>query len=917
MTREFQRELFAAWPERAAGATFLTSFTFHAPYFELRLLWQLLERDAHPVVVFVDRKEGYDGALASIAALGSAGRDYHLLAVDRGPFVFHPKVQLFAGAGTVLVGSGNLTPSGCGGNLEVFDCLSAVSEGQAVGQVREFFRELLRDPILRAHHDIRGHLLSLLPEHEDPHPTGDAVFLHSLHQPLHAQFEAAVLETAHSRALFAAPFHDADHETANRLWTLLGRPKAQVAAQPDAAPPRPPFSVEAGALADAGQDRSLHAKIVHAAGEETSLLVVGSANLTRAAWEGRNVEAIVVRQELRPTAFDAWLAEHPFRKATWQRALTVEQLADGLPQVPLEWAVLHGEILTVKLTLEGPVRFEIETGDRLAAIEMHPRTSELWDGRLPSELRRAAVVRASAAGFSPAAAVIAQVDRQLLRPREARIRDAISRMGEGPVDDETRRELLACLGDLFASVGARASTPPEKIMARSGASPLAHAVSIDKDPDDPVEEVESLVYGRSSHSRTLLGRMNHLLMIVDLVTGMNVPAPIDADQWRPEMLDRALRVTSPSQVEKLTDTNLDTSTAVEVPEPDDAPEPSEFDRVPPAVVEAALRLVDRLLPTLRARAESSREEGVLIYATLLRLLANIAVQCPSSQGAAVDATLSLLEESWAMPDWPRSEAGYWLTFASPPFPDLQATELASLLCVSLVDGRGRRALDVAKRVALGLAAVAVHAAQMPIESLHDRWGFPAGTSLGALRESVAAHRTRGELACDQLDSLWRLEHVWSALMQFEEERAVLEKKRARHVAVCSELVRRNERHKQSAAELVLVDAELATLDTKIAAAREVETAARAVAKATAPLSIGLSPESRVLPPVAFWEKTPPRRIAGGRRRLVPVRGTACSSCNMELRVLDAARLEDPRALVRCTHCNLLIAAGPPVGVFDG
>lgn len=624
-----------------------------------------------------------------------------------------------------------------------------------------------------------------------------------------------------------------------------------------------------------------------------------------------------MRQALQPTAFDAWLAEHPFQKATWERALSVEQPAASLPRVPLEWAALHGEILTAKLRLDSAVRFEIETGGRVGAIEMHPRTSELWEGRLTSELRRAAVVRASAAGFSPAAAVIAQVDRQFLQPREARIRDAISRMGEGTVDEETRRELLACLSDLFASVGGRASGPPPTTMARGEASTEAHGSSFERDPNDPVEEVESLIYGRSPQSKTLLGRMNHLLMIVDLVTGMNVPAPIEGDQWRPEMLDRALRVTAPSQLQKSIDTTLNAGEEAEVPEPDDAPEPSEFDRVPPAVVEAALRLAERLLPTLRARAESNREESVLIYATLLRLLANITVQCPSSQEAAIDVTLSLLEKSWAVADWPRAETGYWLTFGVPPFPDLRSTELVSLLCVSLVDGKARRALDVARRVALGLAATAVHAAHMPIESLHERWGFPAGTSLGTLRESVAAHHTRGELACRQFDSLWRLEHAWSALIRFEEERVVLEKKRARHAAICSELARRNERHKQSAAEIVLIDAALATLDTKIAAGREVEMAARALAKATPPLPAAFSPESQGLSPVAFWERTPPRRIAGCRRRLVPARGTACSSCNMELRVLDAARLEDPRSLVRCTHCNLLIAAGPPSGVFDG
>jgi predicted nucleic acid-binding Zn-ribbon protein len=53
------------------------------------------------------------------------------------------------------------------------------------------------------------------------------------------------------------------------------------------------------------------------------------------------------------------------------------------------------------------------------------------------------------------------------------------------------------------------------------------------------------------------------------------------------------------------------------------------------------------------------------------------------------------------------------------------------------------------------------------------------------------------------------------------------------------------------------------------------------------------------------------------RRLVPPRGKACSACNMELRPSESSKLEDPRALVRCVHCNVLLAAGPPEGLFDG
>ncbi|MCP4916687.1 MAG: hypothetical protein GY913_07160, partial [Proteobacteria bacterium] len=95
------RTLFDIWPEVIAGPALLTTFTFNAPFFEMRVLPVLQKRRAHPIVVFVDN-EGYEAALHVVALLDGAGRDYQLVPVRLGR-CFHPKVHYFPAAGAAVV----------------------------------------------------------------------------------------------------------------------------------------------------------------------------------------------------------------------------------------------------------------------------------------------------------------------------------------------------------------------------------------------------------------------------------------------------------------------------------------------------------------------------------------------------------------------------------------------------------------------------------------------------------------------------------------------------------------------------------------------------------------------------------------------------------------------------------------------
>ncbi|NVB37267.1 hypothetical protein G6O69_36920 [Pseudenhygromyxa sp. WMMC2535] len=129
-------------------------------------------------MVFVDRTTGYTPAVGAVGSLTAAGRDYYLVPVDWGARAFHPKVHLFCHRNVALVGSGNLTPSGMGRNLEAFDRLDGQAESAALDQVREFFRALIKHELASLPQRERTHLLARVPATNGG--KGDASFLHSL-----------------------------------------------------------------------------------------------------------------------------------------------------------------------------------------------------------------------------------------------------------------------------------------------------------------------------------------------------------------------------------------------------------------------------------------------------------------------------------------------------------------------------------------------------------------------------------------------------------------------------------------------------------------------------------------------------------------------------------------------------------------
>ncbi|MFL1463445.1 hypothetical protein ACI6QG_14665 [Roseococcus sp. DSY-14] len=316
MSRLSPVDLLRAHPWRRA---LFTTYSLSLSFFEAVALDELVRQGAQQAVVLAD-VAGVRNALSELGAR-RVGRDYEVepVAVARA-HAFHPKVSVLASETEVhvLVGSGNLTFGGWGGNLEVFDHLHRGFAADALADAAVFFETLAASDrvkhgaaahCLRAAADIRGAAAGGV-------RAGAVRFVHSLDRPIAAQLADAAEELGGARRLaVAAPYWDGG-AALDSLCARLGLERAQVHAHGAGAVPglgadnwprAAKTAVEAVELdplrdADAKGGRRLHAKAFEVVCRRGRVTLSGSANATWAALEASgNVEACVLRLEREPS----------------------------------------------------------------------------------------------------------------------------------------------------------------------------------------------------------------------------------------------------------------------------------------------------------------------------------------------------------------------------------------------------------------------------------------------------------------------------------------------------------------------------------------------------------------------------------------------------------------------------------------
>ncbi len=292
--------------ESAYHKTLLLTYSFDPIFFEQIVLPDLWSGRSSDIVAVGDRDQVDSSIAASVGQLSHLGRNY-LLARANHRGAFHPKVCLRIGSkdGIVMIGSGNVTSSGWGGNQELGTAWAVGPDHpDKGGWLHPFLEDVLswcdgeleKDAIRRLK-DVPW--LSLTGSvSNQPSPV-----LHSHHtQALATQLSARWAGRQFDEVKILTGSTDESGAFLRWAHEAFGIQRATIALTPSMASFHPeqladlPIELK---LIEAPADRPLHAKFYWFEGSNGNAAVMGSANCSAAAWlltpnRNGNIETIVV-----------------------------------------------------------------------------------------------------------------------------------------------------------------------------------------------------------------------------------------------------------------------------------------------------------------------------------------------------------------------------------------------------------------------------------------------------------------------------------------------------------------------------------------------------------------------------------------------------------------------------------------------
>lgn len=286
-----------------------TSYILSLSFFEAVVLNDLTSH-INPLCSLLIDAEGVRAALDEFGPQ-HAGRMYDIEPVSVDGGCFHPKILLLANKedAHLVIGSGNLTFSGWGRNLECFEHLHASFASDAFRDAADFLRRLAVSN--RVRHSAQQACLQSAEILERSAGTGTSNgairVLHNVHTPLMTQIaEVASSLGGAQRATLASPYYD--QIAVPELCKQLGITQVQLHAHPSGTvegqaanwPSQQSQMAQPVQLEwlDDYHDRPLHAKLLEVVCKRGRMLVSGSANATRAALLGLgNIEVCTLRIE--------------------------------------------------------------------------------------------------------------------------------------------------------------------------------------------------------------------------------------------------------------------------------------------------------------------------------------------------------------------------------------------------------------------------------------------------------------------------------------------------------------------------------------------------------------------------------------------------------------------------------------------
>ena len=373
-------DLISAAPwTRVAFTTYALSLSF----FEAVLLDALLRGGGRNALILTD-PEGVRAALSEEGAR-RVGRDYEIEPVaSTNHGVFHPKIgALFTEDDAhLLVGSGNLTFAGWGGNLELVEHLHPTFAADAFDEAAGFFEQLARsDQVITSAGPACESLAASLRRSSQGHArSGDVHLLHSLDAPIAEQLALYADDLGGvTRLTTISPYYDLRGEGLEELAQLLGCESAKLHAHPagtvrgqgsnawpfEGGVKWKPVNVVEGFGDD---DRPLHAKSLELVCRKGRIVLSGSANVTHAGLFGRNIEAGVMRIQRGSKSF--WTTTKGIAPA---RSLGDETETDpAIPSIGILSASLEGETIrgcVLAPRLSGKVRASLRTPRAVHLLE--------------------------------------------------------------------------------------------------------------------------------------------------------------------------------------------------------------------------------------------------------------------------------------------------------------------------------------------------------------------------------------------------------------------------------------------------------------------------------------------------------------------------------------------------------------------
>lgn len=298
-----------------ADVAFFSTYAFQPTYFERGLLNSRALASARRIVVLMDGSQ-YRQMQKDGEPTRHLNHRYLLVPVFRKSGVFHPKLHLLASAKGAMVfcGSCNLTQPGCTHNLEMLNAVHIeLEEGQRpppsvalAQQALAFFDAALEANERRTAALARGWIDELKtaypwlqPERRPRKIDGDLRLHHSLGGTLWEAVQGRIGDERVARVTALSPFYDQELAMLKIMQRAWPDCEFRIVAQQHTS--NLPTDVLAGivprpalfALTD-HQERRLHAKMIAIETSTRTVVVAGSANFTREAWQGINVEACLV-----------------------------------------------------------------------------------------------------------------------------------------------------------------------------------------------------------------------------------------------------------------------------------------------------------------------------------------------------------------------------------------------------------------------------------------------------------------------------------------------------------------------------------------------------------------------------------------------------------------------------------------------